>query len=106
MYCNLLNFLFSLQICLSQILESLGAIVERVRPVSITDIDHFANIAQRRALEENEAASKHREADQVNGKPLEQTIDYTTGEEKQSLALPHNCKGGFFAYHFENLANF
>ena len=88
-------FLFSLQICLSQILESLGAIVERVRPVSITDIDHFANIAQRRALEENEAASKHREADQVNGKPLEQTIDYTTGEEKQSLALPHNCKGGF-----------
>ena len=42
----------------------------------------------------------------MNGKPLEQTIDYTTGEETQSLALPHNCKGGFFADHFENLANF
>jgi hypothetical protein len=41
----------------------------------------------------------------MNGKPLEQTIDYTTGEEKQSSALPHNCKGGFFADQFENLAN-
>ena len=58
-----------------------------------------------RALEENEATSKHREVDQVNGKPLEQTI-YTTVEEKKSLALPHICKGGFFADHFENLANF
>ncbi|KAM4102669.1 hypothetical protein ACJW30_06G019100 [Castanea mollissima] len=50
----------------SQIIESLGATVERVRPVSITHRDHF----------------------------------------KQSLALPHNCKGGFFADQFENLANF
>ncbi|KAL4618624.1 hypothetical protein ACB092_06G024100 [Castanea dentata] len=90
----------------SQIIESLGATVERVRPVSITHRDHFVNIARRRALEANEAASKHRKADQMNGKSLEQTIDYTTGGEKQSLALPHNCKGGFFADQFENLANF
>lgn len=90
----------------SQTLESLGAIVERVRPVSITNIDHFVNIARRRALEANEAASKHREADQMKGNLVEQTIDYTTGEEKQSLALPHNCKVRFFADHFENLSNF
>jgi cysteine synthase A len=42
----------------------------------------------------------------MNGKPLEQTIDYTTGEEKQSTVLPHNCKAGFFADQFENLANY
>ena len=42
----------------------------------------------------------------MNGESLEQTIDYTTGGEKQSSALPHNCKGGFFADQFENLANF
>ncbi|XP_030930290.1 cysteine synthase 2 [Quercus lobata] len=90
----------------SQIIESLGATVERVRPVSITHRDHFVNIARRRALEANEAASKHRKADQMNGEYLEQTIDYTTGGEKQSSALPHNCKGGFFADQFENLANF
>ena len=64
------------------------------------------NITRRRALEVNEAASKHREADQMNGNLVEQTIDYTTGEEKQSLALPHNCKVRFFADHFENLSNF
>ncbi|GMY30962.1 cysteine synthase 2-like isoform X2 [Fagus crenata] len=90
----------------SQILESLGATVERVRPVSITHRDHFVNIARRRALEANEVASKHRKSDQMNGKPLEQTIDYTSDEEKQSTALPHNCKGGFFADQFENLANY
>ena len=90
----------------SQIIESLGATVERVRPVSITHRDHFVNIARRRAQEANEAASKHRKADQMNGESLEQTIDYTTGGEKQSSALPHNCKGGFFADQFENLANF
>ena len=59
-----------------------------------------------KALEANEATSKHREADQMNGNLVEQTIDYTTGDEKQSLALPHNCKVCFFADHFENLSNF
>lgn len=62
----------------SQILEALGATVERVRPVSITHKDHFVNIARRRALEANELASK----------------------------CPAYCKGGFFADQFENLANF
>lgn len=62
----------------SQILEALGATVERVRPVSITHKDHFVNIARRRALEANELA----------------------------LKCPADCKGGFFADQFENLDNF
>jgi len=36
----------------SQVLEALGATVQRVRPVSITHPDHFVNIARRRAAEE------------------------------------------------------
>lgn len=35
----------------TQILEAMGATVERVRPVSITHKDHFVNVARRRALE-------------------------------------------------------
>ncbi|XP_051125318.1 cysteine synthase 2 [Andrographis paniculata] len=62
----------------SQILEALGATVERVRPVSITHKDHFVNIARRRAMEANELATK----------------------------CPADYKGGFFADQFENLANF
>lgn len=59
-------------------MEALGATVERVRPVSITHKDHFVNIARRRALEANEL----------------------------SLKCSADCKGGFFADQFENLANF
>ncbi|KAE8125388.1 hypothetical protein FH972_020201 [Carpinus fangiana] len=90
----------------SQILEALGATVERVRPVSITHTDHYVNIARRRALEANEVASKHRKSDQMDGKPVKQINGYTSGEEKQSSALLNNGRGGFFADQFENLANF
>ncbi|KAJ8619765.1 hypothetical protein MRB53_028294 [Persea americana] len=48
----------------SQILEALGATVERVRPVSITHRDHFVNIARRRAYEAAELAKGCGEADQ------------------------------------------
>ncbi|XP_047341952.1 cysteine synthase 2 [Impatiens glandulifera] len=65
----------------SEILEALGAIVERVRPVSITHRDHYVNVARRRALEANIVSEE-----QKNG--------------------PNDCKGGFFADQFENLANF
>lgn len=41
----------------TQILESMGATVERVRPVSITHKDHFVNVARRRALEARAAES-------------------------------------------------
>ncbi|XP_031283737.1 cysteine synthase 2-like isoform X1 [Pistacia vera] len=90
----------------SQILEALGAIVERVRPVSITHRDHYVNIARRRALEANEFASKHRKGEQVNGKELEQINGHGSDEAKKSSIFSSDCTGGFFADQFENLANF
>ncbi|CAI9760376.1 unnamed protein product [Fraxinus pennsylvanica] len=84
----------------SQILEALGATVERVRPVSITHRDHYVNVARRRALEANEIASKH----QNNTKDGSQINGYTSDKETQSIL--YECKGGFFADQFENLANF
>lgn len=66
--------------------------------MSITHRDHFVNIARRRAAEANELASKQRKSDQV--------IGYISDGEKQSSVLSANCKGGFFADQFENLANF
>lgn len=62
----------------SQILEALGATVERVRPVSITHKDHYVNIARRRASEAN----------------------------KLALMNANEHKGGFFADQFENLGNY
>ncbi|XP_048335047.2 cysteine synthase 2 isoform X2 [Ziziphus jujuba] len=90
----------------SQILEALGATVERVRPVSITHRDHFVNIARRRASEANELASKDLESGQMNGKDLEQINGFGSGGEKHTSFSLSNCKGGFFADQFENLANF
>ncbi|PON33370.1 Tryptophan synthase beta subunit-like PLP-dependent enzyme [Parasponia andersonii] len=90
----------------SQIIEALGATVERVRPVSITHRDHSVNIARRRASEANELASKHRNFEEIDGKKLEQINGYHSDGEKKSSFLSMNCKGGFFADQFENLANF
>ncbi|KAL2652984.1 hypothetical protein R1flu_021112 [Riccia fluitans] len=71
----------------AQILEALGARVERVRPVSITHKDHFVNIARRRASEaESRRLCCEKEIDQEN-------------ESQEN-------RGGFFADQFENLANF
>ncbi|GMP65039.1 hypothetical protein CsSME_00026005 [Camellia sinensis var. sinensis] len=55
----------------SQILEALGATVERVRPVSITHRDHYVNVARRRALEANEIASKQRKSKQADGNKVQ-----------------------------------
>lgn len=52
----------------AQILQALGAEVQRVRPVSITHPDHHVNIARRRADEEaakGESAGGALFADQV-----------------------------------------
>ncbi|CAH9076147.1 unnamed protein product [Cuscuta europaea] len=87
----------------SQILEALGATVERVRPVSITHKDHFVNIARRRASEANERSSIRSEADRNGAK---QVNGHKTTEEKQSSIFSLECKGGYFADQFENLANF
>ncbi|XVE96664.1 hypothetical protein REPUB_Repub02eG0242200 [Reevesia pubescens] len=89
----------------SQILEALGATVERVRPVSITHKDHYVNIARRRALEANESA-KYKKASRVNAKDLDQINGCTTDQEKENSGFLSHCNGGFFADQFENLANF
>ncbi|KAK3425271.1 hypothetical protein EUGRSUZ_F02054 [Eucalyptus grandis] len=90
----------------SQILEALGATVERVRPVSITHRDHFVNIARRRATEANELASKSRMDEQTDGIRLEHVNGYHCHGEMLSSSPLRNYKGGFFADQFENLANF
>ncbi|CAA7050789.1 unnamed protein product [Microthlaspi erraticum] len=81
----------------SQILEALGATVERVRPVSITHKDHYVNIARRRADEANELASKGR---------LVARGEKTNEEEKEPSLFSDSVTGGFFADQFENLANY
>ncbi|KVH99184.1 Cysteine synthase/cystathionine beta-synthase P-phosphate-binding site-containing protein [Cynara cardunculus var. scolymus] len=84
----------------SQILEALGATVERVRPVSITHKDHFVNIARRRATEANKLALKH--INQMDAKD----VDHANGKETQCTVFSGEHKGGFFADQFENLANY
>lgn len=84
----------------------MGATVERVRPVSITHRDHYVNIARRRASEANELAAKHKISEQIDGKEAEQLNGYVPNGEKHSSSRSMNCKGGFFADQFENLANF
>lgn len=69
----------------SQLLEKLGAHVEKVRPVSIVDKNQFVNLAKRRAQE--------------FGKD-----DNNSNSEESSADGSH--KTGFFADQFENLANF
>ncbi|OIW02913.1 hypothetical protein TanjilG_15270 [Lupinus angustifolius] len=88
----------------SQIIEALGATVERVRPVSITHKDHFVNIARRRASEANEFALKNRS--QLNGKDTKQANGHESDGYRHSSLFSTDCQGGFFADQFENLANF
>lgn len=90
----------------SQVLEALGATVERVRPVSITHRDHYVNIARRRALAANEVALKHGKGKQNESQGAKQTNGYDSDGKKQGSMLSSDCKGGFFADQFENLANF
>ncbi|KAF3319998.1 cysteine synthase 2 isoform X1 [Carex littledalei] len=80
----------------SQILEALGAVVERVRPVSITHRDHFVNVAKRRALEANIA--KVDATVQINGHVSHK------GHSDETSTI--NSRGGYFADQFENLANY
>ncbi|KAI3686130.1 hypothetical protein L1987_79802 [Smallanthus sonchifolius] len=87
----------------SQILEALGATVERVRPVSITHKDHYVNIARRRALEANELALQR--VNQTDAKNVTNTNGYLL-EGKQGVVFSGEYKGGFFADQFENLANY
>ncbi|KAK9084624.1 hypothetical protein Sjap_025035 [Stephania japonica] len=87
----------------SQIIYALGATVERVRPVSITHRDHFVNIARRRAVEAKELASQKNNVVQLDAKQMN---GYTSEEGSHASVFTNDCKGGFFADQFENLANF
>lgn len=96
-----------MQNCQSQILEALGATVERVRPVSITHRDHYVNIARRRAKEANAFAARHRKAAcKDDQKDTSQLNGYHPEDARQSSIFSSDCTGGFFADQFENLANF
>ncbi|KFK35554.1 hypothetical protein AALP_AA4G005700 [Arabis alpina] len=88
----------------SQIIEALGATVERVRPVSITHKDHYVNIARRRADEANELASKRRLASGIHEEKT--TNGCVVVEEKENSVISDSVTGGFFADQFENLANY
>lgn len=77
-----------------------------MRPVSITHRDHYVNIARRRALEANEVALKHGTSKQNESPDVTIVNGYDSNGEKQSKQLASDCKGGFFADQFENLANF
>ncbi|KAI5674679.1 hypothetical protein M9H77_15043 [Catharanthus roseus] len=90
----------------SQILEALGATVERVRPVSITHREHYVNIARRRALEANELAPKNGKTSQDEVADVKAVNGNTYDGGKECQIFSSDCKGGFFADQFENLANF
>ncbi|XP_042519377.1 cysteine synthase 2 [Macadamia integrifolia] len=90
----------------SQILEALGATVERVRPVSISHKDHYVNVARRRALEAKDLALKRRTSEQMDDKDLKLINGHTYENGESITVISDDCKGGFFADQFENLANF
>ncbi|KMT12938.1 hypothetical protein BVRB_4g090220 [Beta vulgaris subsp. vulgaris] len=90
----------------SQIIEALGATVERVRPVSITHKDHFVNVARRRAEEANEQAANCEKSIQTPNKDQEQSNGETSQEQNNNYVFSSGCTGGFFADQFENLANY
>ncbi|PIA25620.1 hypothetical protein AQUCO_11000028v1 [Aquilegia coerulea] len=90
----------------SQILEALGATVERVRPVSITHKDHYVNVARRRAVEAKELARKQKVSIKIDAEDSELVNGHASEEGKCISIFPADCKGGFFADQFENLANF
>lgn len=75
----------------AQILEALGATVERVRPVSITHKDHFVNVARQRAVEATAYANK-REAQEVKRASKGEVKAYENGEFKEiSDCSPDPC---------------
>jgi cysteine synthase A len=78
-----------------QLLEKLGATVEKVKPASIVDKNQFVNLAKRRA--ENFGKNKEK-----NKKKL---IDGDDNYEREN-SIENNEATGFFTDQFENLANY
>ena len=74
--------------------------------MSITHRDHYVNIARRRAAQANELALKRKTEEQLCVGDLEQINGHIYDGETQDYSFLSNCKGGFFADQFENLANY
>ncbi|ERN17740.1 cysteine synthase 2 isoform X2 [Amborella trichopoda] len=90
-----------------QILESLGATVERVRPVSITHKDHFVNVARRRASEATKFSQGKHDKEAKKTRAIDSLPNgHVSPDISPAFVFPNDCKGGFFADQFENLANF
>lgn len=110
-------------------MEALGAVVERVRPVSISHKDHFVNIARRRAELAENSYRERMCGDNENERAFSPLVDLnvrdlctSSGKNagvvscKEESACPglanlstwhvDNSQGGYFADQFENLANF
>eukprot|EP00250_Pteridium_aquilinum_P011887 c2036_g1_i1 orf=410-1747(-) len=107
----------------AQILEALGAVVERVRPVSISHKDHFVNIARRRAALAESSYRKQlcgNNEDGLKNGTVPPLVDLdvenlctSSGENDAAISSPASStqcedfsQGGYFADQFENLANF
>ncbi|MCO5591560.1 hypothetical protein L7F22_045547 [Adiantum nelumboides] len=92
----------------AQILEALGAFVERVRPVSISHNEHFVNIARRRAefAETTHKAQLHASNGNEAATISLKKNNVTDGQSTSCPQREDVCKGGYFADQFENLANF
>ncbi|RIA79016.1 tryptophan synthase beta subunit-like PLP-dependent enzyme, partial [Glomus cerebriforme] len=82
-----------------QLLEKLGATVEKVKPASIVDKNQFVNLAKRRAEDfgKNKEKNKGRLKD---GKDNYEIVDEREG------SIENNKATGFFTDQFENLANY
>lgn len=80
--------------------------MERVRPVSITHRDHFVNIARRRAYEAAELAKGCGEAGRAETNGFVHVNEDLQVKGDHLHIYADDCKGGYFADQFENLANF
>jgi len=103
----------------AQILEKLGARVEKVRPVSIVSTQHFVNLARKKALEygqtelvgpdpvtndATELGSASREDLVVTTKSPEGAVNHAASDASRD-DFSEGARG-LFADQFENLANF
>src|SRR5690348_10372748 len=86
----------------SQLLEKLGAHVEKVRPVSIVDKNQFVNLAKSRAQNFGKTNSESSTTSSTVSSPSSKSTD----NDSQNNDSDGDGKTGFFADQFENLANF
>ncbi|ODO06368.1 cysteine synthase A [Cryptococcus wingfieldii CBS 7118] len=89
-----------------QVLEKLGAIVERVRPASIVDEKQFVNLARKRALEFGQTELTNTP---THGNAVAVSTLAAPSEVEHDNFLPSSLEHkprGFFADQFENESNY